>query len=82
MSGLTQEKYEHSILKGKHEDNNVVCLILNGSTLSPEHQALSSYCPSTSQESCEKESASDGPGTDNAELVNISLFGPGRIPQI
>ena len=82
MSGLTQEKYEHSILKGTHEDNDVVCLILIGSTLSPEQQALSSYHPSTSQESSEKESASDGPGTDNAELVNISLFGPGRIPKI
>ena len=84
MSGTTQQKYDHSILKGICDDSDVICMILIGSTLSPEQQALSSLHPSTSQELSDQGSTSDNhrDGPSDSELVHISLLEPAKIPQV
>ena len=79
MSGTTQQKYDHSILKGICDDSDVICMILIGSTLSPEQQALSSLHPTTSQESSDQGSTSDNHRDGPSD---ISLLEPAKIPQV
>ena len=88
MSGMTQSKYEHSILKPKHCTCESLCLFFIGSLQSdgsgPDPISRLVLSDSTGTET--SASASECESEDNTDLdnqlVNISLLGNLQIPSI
>ena len=88
MSGMTQSKYEHSILKPKYCSSESLCMVFigslhsDGSSSDPTSRLAISDSTGTetsaSASECESEDNTD---FDN-EVINISLLGDLKIPTI